>query len=224
MSYSYHSSDSTTTDDSTSTTLNIGLICFNSEILKYLQLFNKYFEYINPKYLNIKSQRHYEYILNDYQFVNINIHRIIDFNKLKNIYKKFDIFIFLLDLKDEKSFIDCSNIIDLLIELYEDECKNIYIFGFYQKKNNNIIKSNETEKIYKEYCVNYMEKLNKIINLKVIDYEFFQIEINNIENFSKYMDYIVEKTVDNQIEQKKYEMKGDCYMKYDYSDSKCIIM
>ena len=162
--------------------IKYGLLQQKSDIIKINELFNNFFQKENPNIIK-NTPNSYEFTLDKLENINFNF-EIIPEEELKNIYNiyhYFNFFLILIDIQSSDSLKILESYIDRLIDCSQDNTKKSYIFGVY--KNSNSI-------IYKD------ERITTILNCKGIDYEYFEINADIIDEFSKFVYYLIEDSKD----------------------------
>ena len=164
--------------DSNKKTIKYGILQQKSDIIKINDLFNIYFEKINPNIIK-NSEKGYEFSLDKFENINF-IFELIPEEELKNIYNiynYFNFFLIFIDIQSSASLKILELYIDRLIDCSQYNTKKSYIFGVYKNENS---------------IINKDEQITTILNCKGIDYEYSEININLIEEFPKGVEYLIE--------------------------------
>ena len=62
-----------------------------------------------------------------------------------------------------------------------------------------------------------------MIDAKGIDYEYFELDVRDVEEFAKVMDYLVKETMETDSNTKRDGKHSDVYIGFDASKSRCLI-
>ena len=192
--------------DSNKKTIKYGILQQKSDIIKINDLFNIYFEKINPNIIK-NSEKGYEFSLDKFENINF-IFELIPEEELKNIYNiynYFNFFLIFIDIQSSASLKILELYIDRLIDCSQYNTKKSYIFGVYKNENS---------------IINKDEQITTILNCKGIDYEYSEININLIEEFPNGVEYLIEDSKEI-MEEIEFE---DIHNKYDRDKGKsCLI-
>lgn len=188
--------------------LRFGIISQTTPTLNTVSLFNSLFAYIKPKSYQIKSEHHLEYTPANLPSLTVILKQINSIDKLYEIIATFNTFLLMADIQKENSLKELSSMIDSVLEASDYETQKVYIFGFYQGP---LAKENKED------------KFTKMIDAKGIDYEYFELDVRDVEEFAKVIDYLVKETMDNDVNIKKDGKHSDVYIGFDASKSRCIL-
>ena len=187
--------------------IKFGVISEAPPTLNTTSLFTTLFNYIKPKTYQIKSEHHLEYSPTSFPSLSIILKQFSHLDRLYEVFNTFNTFLLMVDIQKETAIKNLSYLLDKILEATDYETPKLYIFGFYQGE---LVKENKEEKV------------TKMIDAKGIDYEYFELDVRDVEEFSKVMDYLVKETVE--IANTKKEGKhSDVNIGFDASRSKCVI-
>jgi hypothetical protein len=191
----------------TKESIKYALFCETSSFINVNEIFKTYFEISKPDPCKIKNQDNYIFsFLSNPQILLIINH----FKKLEDANSFYELFQFFLIFIDTQNL--SSNFLEKTIEIIIDEDENnlnkkFYIIGFYQK--------NDNEKLNQKDIIN-------TANSKAIDYNYNEVNINDIESFGKIMEKITNDSYNILIE-KYLNQKQSELIEEDNSNSQCLI-
>ena len=188
--------------------LKLGLISQNTPTLNPFSLYSSLFNSIHPKSTIIKSQHSFQYIPAEDPSLKISLRQITQLDKLKEMYNYFHSIIIMVDIQKDSTLKELSSFLDCILEASDYEPRKVYIFGFYQGSLTKQIQEN---------------KFTKIIDAKNIDYEYIDLDVRDIKEFSKVMDYLVKESIENEMNKNKENKHSDMVLDIDNSKSNCII-
>ena len=207
MSKSNNKKDKSKNSDSNNKSINIGIITQQSDIISIHDLFNSYFDITKPNIIK-NEKNNYEFSLDEINDRNFHFSVITEENmsRIIDIYNFFNFFLLFIDIQSTTSLKVLEIYIDQLIDCSQDNTKKCYIFGMYK----------DTNKI-----INKDEQITNILNLKGIDYEYSEININIDEGFLKGIQYIIQ---DSKEIMEEIEFQ-DIHLKYNRDKGKsCLVM
>ena len=207
MSKSNNKKDKSKISDANNKSINIGIITQQSDIISIHDLFNSYFDITKPNIIK-NEKNNYEFSLDEINDRNFHFSVITEENmsRIIDIYNFFNFFLLFIDIQSTTSLKVLEIYIDQLIDCSQDNTKKCYIFGMYK----------DTNKI-----INKDEQITNILNLKGIDYEYSEININIDEGFLKGIQYIIQ---DSKEIMEEIEFQ-DIHLKYNRDKGKsCLVM
>ena len=207
MSKSNNKKDKSKNSDANNKSINIGIITQQSDIISIHDLFNSYFDITKPNIIK-NEKNNYEFSLDEINDRNFHFSVITEENmsRIIDIYNFFNFFLLFIDIQSTTSLKVLEIYIDQLIDCSQDNTKKCYIFGMYK----------DTNKI-----INKDEQITNILNLKGIDYEYSEININIDEGFLKGIQYIIQ---DSKEIMEEIEFQ-DIHLKYNRDKGKsCLVM
>ena len=160
--------------------IKFGVISEATPTLNTTSLFTTLFNYIKPKTYQIKSEHHLEYSPTSFPSLSIILKQFSHLDRLYEVFNTFNTFLLMVDIQKETAIKNLSYLLDKILEATDYETPKLYIFGFYQGE---LVKENKEEKV------------TKMIDAKGIDYEYFELDVRDVEEFSKVMDYLVKETL-----------------------------
>lgn len=178
--------------------IKLCLISQESEKLNIPNLFKDFFEFINPKTYNIKSEHKFEFIPNLRKNFNVIIRHLININKLKVEGKLYDNIIIFLDINKKECFEKLNSILSSIISTCYDESKKYFIIGFYNEKE---------EKFIKDIQINNLLETNLFKQ-----FEYFEIELSNYEELDTIFKLITKETYQILKEKKKGDNRSHIQM------------
>ena len=187
--------------------IKYALFSETSSYINVNELFTTYFENSKPDPCKIKNQNNYifSFLSNPQILLTIN-----HFKKLEDANSYYNLFQFFLIFIDTQNI--SSNFLEKTIEIIIDSDENslnkkFYIIGFYQE--------NDNEKMDQKDIID-------TANSKGIDYNYNEVNINDVESFGKILEKITNDShnilLDNYLNQKSSELMGG-----DTSNSHCLI-
>ena len=187
--------------------IKFGLISQDKSHINVYDLINFYFKNSKPiKYL-LKDEFHYEFCPTSYPDLTITINNLRKIENIMGKYDLFNFFIIFIDIQNSNCIDFLEKAIDVIIDAGENTYnKKCFIFGFY--------KDNEKKKIPEE-------KITIIIEAKGIEYYYCQLKIDEIDNFSKIMERVINNC--NTIMIEKFLDQKHSELVLDNSNSKCYI-
>ena len=187
--------------------IKIGLISQESSYINVNNIFNSYFKKSKPEPCEIKDQNRYNFSLLNLPKILISIYHFKSFEEMNNNNKIYNFFLIFIDLHNSNTYSHIEKVIDIIMGSDDNNFnKKCYIYGFFQNK--------ENEKMSEE-------KITGLVESKGIEYYYNEININDIESFSK----LIECTINdcNTIMIEKYLAQKHSELLTDTSNSKCII-
>ena len=187
--------------------INIGIITQQSDIISIDDLFNSYFDITKPKIIK-NEKNNYEFSLDEINDRSFHFSLITEKNmsRINDIYNFFDFFLIFIDIQSTTSLKVLEIYIDQLIDCSQENTKKCYIFGMYKDSNK---------------IINKDEQINNLLNLKGIDYEYSEINININEGFHKGIQFIIQ---DSKEIMEEIEFQ-DIHLKYNRDKGKsCLVM
>ena len=187
--------------------INIGIITQQSDIISIDDLFNSYFDITKPNIIK-NEKNNYEFSLDEINDRSFHFSLITEKNmsRINDIYNFFDFFLIFIDIQSTTSLKVLEIYIDQLIDCSQENTKKCYIFGMYKDSNK---------------IINKDEQINNLLNLKGIDYEYSEINININEGFHKGIQFIIQ---DSKEIMEEIEFQ-DIHLKYNRDKGKsCLVM
>ena len=158
--------------------INYGIICQKSPFINCSSLMNSFFKYTNINNLTKNDINKFEFISEFNHNCDITLSEILNIHLFNELTEKYDFFIVLIDLENQKTIDELSKIvkkIDCVINT-NDLMNKIYILGFYQKEN----QDNLTE-----------EHITAVMDTKRIMYDYNDMNIKEIAKISTAIKSIV---------------------------------
>jgi len=193
--------------DNSKESIKYALFCETSSYINVNELFKTYFENSKPDPCKIKNQNNYIFSFLSTPQILLTINH---FKKLEDANSYYNLFQFFLIFIDTQNI--SSNFLEKTIEIIIDSDENslnkkFYIIGFYQE--------NDNEKMNQKDIIN-------TANSKGIDYNYNEVNINDIESFGKILEKITNDShnilIEKYLNQKQSDLIGD-----DKSNSQCLI-
>ena len=193
--------------DITKESIKYALFCETSSYINVNEIFKTYFEISKPDTCKIKNQDNYIFSFLSNPQILLTINHFTKLEDANSFYKLFQFFLIFIDTQNMSSnFLEKT--IEIIIDADENNLnKKFYIIGFYQE--------NDIEKLNQKDIIN-------TANSKAIDYNYNEININDIESFGKILEKITNDShnilIEKYLNQKQSELIGE-----DKSNSKCLI-
>lgn len=187
--------------------LKLAIISQSTPILSPYALFTSLFKKIKPTQSEIKSENHFEYTPNNFPSLKVSLKQINSLEHFEEKYKNFDSFLIMVDIQKDSTLKDLDSILDTILEASDFETVKLYIFGFFQGP----------------FGQNKDERITTLIDAKGIDYEYIDLDIRNIEEFAKVMEYVINDSFKIKKEKIKENKHSDVTIAFDQSKSNCIL-
>ena len=190
-----------------SNSIKFGLISQDKSHINVYDLINSYFKNSKPIKYIIKDEFHYEFTPISFPQLTITINNLRKIENILGKYNLFHFFLIFIDIQNSNCIDFLEKAIDVIIDAGENTYnKKCFIFGFY--------KDNEKPKVPEE-------KITIIIEAKGIDYYYCQLKNDEIDNFSKTMERVINNC--NTIMIEKFLDQKHSELVLDNSNSKCYI-
>lgn len=187
--------------------IKFGVLSQETKNLNAHSLITSYLSHSKIKSSTIKNENTFEFIPEKYANLSIIIYQITDFKKIFELFNWFNAFIILTDIESKNCSEELEKIVDCILDASEREGKKCYVLGFYKDKKNILI--NE-------------KQIDTLLEVKSVEFEYSEINIDAEEDFVKIMDYIITDGVNIMMENMVFEQNHK--LDYDQSQSKCIII
>jgi len=193
--------------ETTKESIKYALFSENSSYINVNELFKTYFENSKPDPCKIKNQNNYIFSTLSNPQILLTINHFKKLGDANSFYKLFQFFLIFIDTQNLSSnFLEKT--IEIIIDADDNNLnKKFYIIGF--------CRENDNEKMNEKDIIN-------TANSKAIDYNYNEVNINDIESFGKILEKIINDSnnilLEKYLSQKQSELIGE-----DKSNSQCLI-
>ena len=188
-------------------TIKFGLISQESTYINVFDLINSYLKNSKTSNYNIKDENHYEFSPHSLPTITINIYKLKKIENIIEKYQYFNFFMIFIDAQNSNTNDFLEKAVDTIVDAGENNYnKKCYILGFFKEENNEIIPE---------------EKITTILEAKGIDYYYCQNKDDDIKNFTKSLDRIINDS--NTIMVEKYLDQKHSELILDHSNSHCSV-
>ena len=186
--------------------IKFGILSQETQNLNTNTLFNSYLSNSKPKSSTIKNNHTFEFIPENYPNLNIIIYQVTDLKKIYETFNWYNSFMILIDIETKNCSKELEKIVDCILDASEQEQKKCYVLGFYKDKKQILVSE---------------KQINSLLEVKGIEFEYSEINIDAEEDFVKIMNYVIMDGLNILMENIVFEQNHK--LDYDQSQSKCTV-